>query len=65
MRGIRSALVWIALLTILSACSSPTNNEGLDDQSPPLECIQKSPGGEDETDGGVGGTGKVPDQCGD
>ncbi len=59
-------LVICAVLLIgLAACSSNTSRQDNSvGQSPgQLTCSKTSPGDNGETDGGVGGTGKQPDEC--
>lgn len=68
MTGARTWLICAALTVALSACSTSEdrevpvhqNQEGL---AP--NCAKTTSNGDDETDGGVGGTGKSADECND
>ena len=58
MTFMRACLLCIAMLAALSACASHR-----DAPADKPHCAKPSQGGEDETDGGVGGTGKTPEEC--
>ena len=61
MTTMRACLIWIAMLAALSACA--TSDTRRDPASDKPHCAKPSQGGDDETDGGVGGTGKTPEDC--
>lgn len=53
-------LACVAFLVLLSACSTVKK-----DIDQPDRCTNTSTSGDEETDGGLGGTGKQPGNCGD
>ncbi|MGI9415257.1 MAG: hypothetical protein ACR2PM_16395 [Hyphomicrobiales bacterium] len=59
----RTLMALTLLLAVLSACSTAERDAPADADAD-LSCVKK-PSGDDETDGGVGGTGKTPQDCED
>lgn len=59
MKTIRNGLACAVLLAVVSACSGAVEKR-LEAPNPLPLCTKK---GGDETDGGVGGTGKAPIDC--
>ena len=64
----RRTLASAVLFALLAGCASgpaDVEPEADDGQDTYLSCPPASKDGGDETDGGVGGTGKLPEQCRD
>lgn len=64
----RMLLACCALTVLLTGCATGSLEEDVppsnpEDLAPPVECPPGAWDGDDETDGGVGGTGKVPEHC--
>ena len=59
----RRCLIWLALATTLASCS--TAEKFRDSAEPSFPCKTQPGDPEDDTDGGVGGTGKRPVECTD
>ena len=61
MTTMRACLICATMLAVLSACASSDTY-----RDPPAgkpHCAKPSQGGDEDTDGGVGGTGKTPEDC--
>lgn len=64
----RMLLACCALSLLFTGCSSGSLEDDIppsssDSLAPPVECPPEARDGGDETDGGLGGTGKVPEHC--
>lgn len=64
-RGMVTCLGLIALLAGCSASHTDVEPGSELDPDTSLSCPPSAKDGGDETDGGVGGTGKLPEQCRD
>ena len=61
MTTMRAWLICAAMLAVLSACATSDTYRGAPSDKP--HCAKPSQGGDEDTDGGVGGTGKTAEDC--
>jgi len=61
MTTLRACVSCLAMLAVLSACA--TSETYRDPPTGKPHCAKPSQGGDEDTDGGVGGTGRTPEDC--